>query len=126
MRERRALNKLYALSKFGNKCIKCNSKNKLQFDHVNRNNKSIEISDMFAHSREKLDKELKKCQLLCEDCHIEKTFIDMGYRKHGTLRGYRNKKCRCNLCKKAWENYKVLHAQRRREARKLHKYFAVS
>ena len=33
---------------------------------------------------------------------------------HGTVNGYTNRKCRCELCKRAWADY---HASRRKAAR---------
>lgn len=126
MQKRRESNKLYALSKLGNRCNSCGSTKDLQFDHIDRTNKSMDLSDMFSHSITSISKELDKCQLLCIECHRQKTYIDLGYKRHGTLRSYRDKKCRCEECNGAWEDYKIKHAKRRRDLRRLKKYSTVS
>lgn len=110
MRERRADNKAYAIKKLGGKCVKCSSNENLQFDHIEtrKHNGGFVIADMFSHSRQKLDEELSKCQLLCETCHKEKTLNDMGWKdsksEHGTPRSYLY--CRCQVCKDA-HNQKI-------------------
>ena len=51
----------------------------LQFDHVDRNNKVRALSEMDSCSREALKREMKKCQILCANCHAEKTQKDLDY-----------------------------------------------
>ena len=49
----------------------------LDFDHINPSTKSIRITavDWFSRrTRPMIREELKKCQLLCANCHREKTF----------------------------------------------------
>lgn len=58
-----------AKNKLGGKCIQCGSIEKLQFDHIYPNNKSFAIGKMWSISFNLFEQELKKCQLLCEDCH---------------------------------------------------------
>lgn len=121
MQNRRSKNKQYALDRLGNACNKCGKKDKLQFDHIDRRSKNMILADMFSHSIENIDKELDKCQLLCVECHKIKTFSDLNYKHHGTLRGYKNRKCRCQECVKAWSSYKIVYNARRSEIRKLKK-----
>ncbi len=58
----------------GGKCVECGSTELLQFDHINPLEKSFTITSNFH--RKDLDEELAKCQLLCWDCHMEKTKND--------------------------------------------------
>ena len=67
-------NKQKCVDKLGGKCVKCGTTEHLQFDHINPLEKSFTISSNFH--RKDLDEELAKCQLLCWDCHMEKTKND--------------------------------------------------
>jgi len=52
------------------------------FDHVIRDNKSLNISRLVQHShdvRDNIDYEIKKCQLLCCYCHRKKTNRELNY-----------------------------------------------
>jgi len=56
-------------------CAKCGSVNQLELDHIDS---STKISHrIWSWSQERRDKELKKCQVLCQDCHIKKG-VDVG------------------------------------------------
>ncbi len=72
--------RMFALNYLGNICKNCGSFENLEIDHIDKNSKS------FAISRPSNDKvfleELKKCQLLCNDCHKEKTKTEMNGEKH--------------------------------------------
>ena len=57
----------------GGRCKICNGKENLEFDHIDANNKSFNISKFMNYSKKKVEEELKKCQLLCHSCHLEKT-----------------------------------------------------
>jgi 5-methylcytosine-specific restriction endonuclease McrA len=57
----------------GGKCVKCNSTENLQFDHIDSKTKLYAIGDKITYPKEKIMDELKKCQLLCRSCHIFKT-----------------------------------------------------
>ena len=67
-------NKKKCVDKLGGKCVACGSTELLQFDHINPLEKSFTITSGFH--RKDLDEELAKCQLLCWDCHMEKTKND--------------------------------------------------
>ena len=58
-------------------CIGCGSKQQLEFDHINSEEK--EWNPKRSMCSKKLSKrfwnEIDKCQLLCYDCHREKTGI---------------------------------------------------
>jgi len=71
-------NRQKCLDRLGGKCVECGATEYLQFDHINPSEKSYNITNNLH--RKDLDEELKKCQLLCWDCHMEKT-------KNGWLSG---------------------------------------
>jgi len=83
----------FAIAVFGDKCTKCGSTTKLEFDHIDPKTKIHHSIWSWAPIRIKA--ELEKCQLLCAECHKDKT----GRTTHGTDQMYKNYKCRCNLCK---------------------------
>lgn len=99
--------RLEAIDKLGGKCIKCNSLDKLELDHVDRNKKSFKISKLWSISNERFQEEVTKCQVLCRDCHELKTLDELGQvsgkNTHGSLSSYRY--CKCDICRKAHNKY---------------------
>jgi len=45
----------------------------LHFDHINIHNKLKDISAMVSFSKEKIKLEMKKCRILCANCHAAHT-----------------------------------------------------
>lgn len=71
-RRREALKSL-AIEFLGGECQRCGYKNcsgALEFHHIDPSKKEIKLSS-FTYSWEKIKKELKKCELLCANCHRE-------------------------------------------------------
>lgn len=68
------------LEKLGGKCVECGSTKALEFDHIDPKTKSFNISAGYNKPKEVLEKELSKCQLLCNKCHIEKSKKDLKFR----------------------------------------------
>jgi 5-methylcytosine-specific restriction endonuclease McrA len=102
MAKRYEQRRIHYIDKMGGKCVTCGSTHSLEFDHIDPNQKSFDVSKRMAGmSIPRLEAELAKCQLLCAKCHSDKSILDLGHQpwKHGTLSGYRY--CRCNLCKAA-------------------------
>ena len=64
-------NKIKLIQKLGNQCSECGENNIdcLQFHHTDPKQKSFTISGELHCSFEKLEKEAKKCVLLCANCH---------------------------------------------------------
>lgn len=98
------------LEYLGGKCVRCNSCTDLQIDHIDHLDKSFNISNNWGLSWDKLVVELDKCQLLCADCHLQKTLEEGSFAKgssnqpqnlHGTVWTYNKHKCRCEACKAA-------------------------
>ena len=96
----------------GGECKSCGSKENLHVDHIDPNNKEFDISRKLSVRRNK--DELDKCQLLCRDCHIEKTRIENSGWTHGTMYGWMKKKCCCEICTTA----KNIHNNKRNIARR--------
>ncbi len=62
-----------AIARLGGCCITCGSNEELHFDHIVPIHKSFPVAKAFSGwSQKRLDEELRKCQLLCVDCHKEK------------------------------------------------------
>ena len=85
----------------GGSCVRCSTNEDLEFDHIDRSSKSFNVSKrMTSMNYEELKLEVDKCQLLCKDCHLEKSreagdLKDVGH--GGGNSGKRN--CKCEPCK---------------------------
>lgn len=99
-----------AIDLLGGKCVECGTTKRLEFDHINVDR----VDDRHVITRLISDtswatvlEELKKCQLLCNSCHWEKTRRDFNYNKyeHGTVTCYRATACRCDDCRNAHSSY---------------------
>lgn len=111
MANRRAKRRMQLIELFGGKCQHCNSENDLEFDHIDSQTKSFSLSGCGLDKSWKLIlKEAEKCELLCHNCHKNKT-VDCietsGGRNiilivnHGTMHMYGEYNCRCINCKYA-------------------------
>lgn len=100
----------------GNKCVSCGSRKNLEIDHVNPSEKRVEAHSFHSISKERYFEELKKCQLLCHQCHKEKTSKENSGFKHGTIYSWMRKKCTCESCK---QSKKIWNDNRNKERRAL-------
>lgn len=95
------------IDKLGGKCVRCSKTNDLHLDHINKKKKSIRMSDIHSVADAKVQKEIKNIQILCKDCHKDKTKEAWDFStskpKHGTYWMYRKHNCRCNKCAKAYK-----------------------
>lgn len=118
-RKRRRARRLQAIEQLGGQCVKCGTKDNLEFDHIIPRDKTMNIAALLNSAQKTLDKELKKCQLLCKKCHLAKTMSEIHPRPrkailiHGTIGGYNNHGCRCVSCKKAKADYASTARKRR-------------
>ena len=64
----------------GGECIQCGSEELLEFDHINPDEKLFNIADGLARRWESILEEIEKCQLLCRECHIGKSAVQLDYR----------------------------------------------
>jgi hypothetical protein len=81
-------------------CRECGVVIELEFDHVDPQTK---VTHRFISWRkERAREELKKCQVLCWQCHREKSIAEGSLpppSPHGTHRRYSNLGCRCDICR---------------------------
>ena len=111
MKERYKKRRLEAIAYLGGACIKCNSTDRLEIDHKDTENKSFNLAKAFSGwSWKRIMPELDKCQVLCYDCHKQKTRKDLAKKfnqrehwEHGTITGY--KYCKCSQCTEAKKEY---------------------
>ncbi len=107
--EKRKARRQKYLDLLGGKCERCSSKKNLHFDHLNPKKKEFTIAKKPDSNEATLTKEVMKCQLLCADCHADKTRENWEYThpesKHGTVWRYKKYKCRCPDCKKSMSDY---------------------
>lgn len=82
--------------RLGGKCIICGAIENLEFDHIDPATKNFNIGRLTNVSREKLEKELPLCQLLCKFHHDIKSVHEKSVDHGEGLTGKKN--CRCNLC----------------------------
>ena len=72
--ERRRFYKNNIVKTMGGKCVCCgyNKSNRaLELHHINPNDKNFSISSKAYYAWSKLENELKKCILVCANCHAE-------------------------------------------------------
>lgn len=96
-----AARRLKYINLHGGKCSRCESDRGLEFDHIDR---TLKLDHrIWSWSVQRIEDELSKCQLLCCDCHREKSIDEMVYpeRKHGTNLMYLKARCRCSECRSA-------------------------
>ena len=84
-------------------CVRCASWENLQIDH--KDPKKKVSHKIWSWAKERREKELAKCQALCEKCHLEKSSEENKKPlKHGVHTTYASG-CRCPLCSKAHREY---------------------
>ena len=114
--ERYRARRAYAIEKLGGKCVVCGTTEDLEIDHINKKEKSFQITQKWSVPIEVYDRELQKCQLLCHTHHKEKSDREKDWGKegygpsdHGTLAFYKNKGCRCTKCRRAYSEHSRLY-----------------
>src|SRR5271157_4402290 len=106
------------VARFGGMCQRCGSTKDLEFAHRERGTKIIAAKGFrgavsWSWALERIELELKKCDLLCRECHMKDTSEENTTPiVHGTWQGYKRTKnpCRCAACTKANAAYE--HARR--------------
>lgn len=80
-------------------CAECGSWENLEIDHIDPSTKAIKVGKVWNLGETKRAAELKKCQALCNKCHIRKTILerDQMPRGHGTTAMSRHG-CKCWEC----------------------------
>lgn len=80
----------------GKCCAKCGSTYRLELDHTDPAQKVSHR--IWSWSAKRRNEELAKCQVLCCDCHLEKTVSESQTARCGDASMYR-RGCRCDRCK---------------------------
>ena len=62
-----------AIQTLGGSCASCGSTKGLEFDHVDPEDFGLSIGKMWSCSEAKFKQELTRLQLLCSNCHKEKS-----------------------------------------------------
>ena len=68
-----------------NPCVSCGETDPivLEFDHRDLNKKSESISNLILNaSWERIETEMKKCDVLCANCHRRRTAAQFKFRRH--------------------------------------------
>lgn len=116
-RERYQQRRLRAISQLGDKCAKCGSMQDLEIDHIDPKTKVFELASGPTVAEREWQSELLKCQVLCSDCHDEKTALERGmtptkgHDVHGTLTSVRW--CKCDECRAAKRAYMKAYGEKR-------------
>lgn len=96
------------------RCEKCGEQSQLEIDHINP---LLKVSHcVWLWSEEKRNIELKKCQVLCRACHMEKTGNEN--RKEHSYSSYKLGRCRCSKCFLLYRKSYDAYNEKRREKRK--------
>lgn len=102
-----------AIEHLGGKCARCGTTDQLEVDHINPADKTHNIAKVWSYSKEKFWAEIAKCQVLCTECHKNKTREDRGECPHGMHR-YQRHGCRCDTCVTITREYHREYKRRRK------------
>ena len=113
--------KAQIIAQLGGKCAKCGSIERLEVDHIDPKKKRHEVSALLTMGDPKvLAREVKKCEVLCHVCHLDKTILERGQRRamesHPSLSSYRY--CKCDLCREVHSAYCTKWNKRAKRNRK--------
>lgn len=120
MAARRVERRRQLIEMSGGSCVKCNSKEDLEFNHLDREQKLFNLSGCHLDKAwSKILDEWKKCELVCKVHHLEytrKQYENLEIRPwndntglpyvHGTVRCYQETKCKCDPCREAKRLYR--------------------
>lgn len=95
-------------------CAKCGSRKDPQVDHIDPETKVAH--NVWSWTPKRRDAELAKCQVLCIDCHKEKTKAERWRPiTHGHESAYTRRGCRCPACTEA---HRLARAKYRKKQRR--------
>ena len=100
--EKREQRRMFAFKLLGGCCVRCGATEGLEFDHIDSTTKTDTIAGLWTAREATFLAELRKCQILCKECHQTKTLTETyGERRHGTMRMYKGGGCHCSQCRSA-------------------------
>jgi hypothetical protein len=120
-KEWRTRTRAWAYAELGGTCSSCGSSNDLEFDHLDPVSKEFEISAAIrdGYGRDRIAKELAKCQLLCGDCHQAKSSREARAKvTHGKYHAAYHLKCDCVLCLEYKATYNLKRPSRAKDPSK--------
>lgn len=97
MKRRYHERKAESIAKLGGKCVVCGTTENLEFDHIDRTKKTMDINTLWSVNLMRYLEELKLIQLLCATHHQEKTSAEQSVPHGGGVSGKRN--CKCEPCR---------------------------
>lgn len=92
----------------GGKCVICNTKENLEFHHVDKETKEYNINAILSYKFPLVIEELAKCELRCKEHHKE---AHEHKPIHGTRTAYSHG-CKCLECCKANTQYRSDYRKR--------------
>ena len=100
-REYHARRRAEAIRFLGGKCSRCGSEEGLEFHHCVDEPDKLTVGPLLKGRWAVVLAEIAKCELLCKQCHCRESNNRLGFAPldHGSYGMYRDKKCRCVLCK---------------------------
>ncbi len=114
MRDRRQKRRQKFIALLGGKCQQCGTTENLEFDHRLPRYKKHDFNHLIDGPEKLIAKELKKCVLLCKQCHFDKTTRNQEHinrdkkpARHGTVWKYKQFGCRCKRCRLAMRMYRL-------------------
>jgi len=123
MKERYRRRRKEALELLGGRCVVCGSRRGLEFDHRDPKSKGRTIAAIWSYAAKRFWAEIIKCQLLCPEHHQAKSLRERGLSRakgvHGNYQNYQRYKCRCALCRAAWNERNKVYKQRYRTKRRV-------
>lgn len=105
-------------------CRECGAFENLEVDHIDPATKKFHPRELWSRTEAVRIEELKKCQVLCEDCHKEKSLRDGSHPTNHGISGYTNRGCRCEICKAAKLEISRRTSRARKEQRRLLKIWS--
>lgn len=81
----------------GGQCSFCGSADRLEIDHIDPAQKTMNIANIWSRKLEVREAELAKCRLLCKACHDDVS--NRHPSPHGSINRYGRHKCRCDVCR---------------------------
>lgn len=102
MRNRYRETRKNIIDRLGGKCSNCgNQDGPFHLDHIDASKKTHRAADLHSVNDEDFDAEVSNLQLLCPECHVEKTKDSWDYGSPKPTHGYwmyRKHGCRCKKC----------------------------
>lgn len=86
-----------AIEYLGGKCVECGSRENLEFDHIDPEQKTFDIGDVWSFKDSSFWAEIDKCALRCNEHHRARTILQKRNEHGGGLTGISN--CSCELCR---------------------------